>query len=370
MIYLTTFKTAFLLFPLVAFLITIPFILIEYHKFGSINKLRTLIIYSFILYLMTIYFLVILPLPSREYVASLTTSKYQLIPFKFLYDFIKETPLVWNNPSTYLSAIKDASFYTVVFNIFMTIPFGMYLRYYFECDYKKTLKYSFLLSLFFELTQVTGLYFIYPRPYRLFDVDDLIMNTLGGLIGCFLMSKIKFLPTRSHIDRETKAAAKTVSGLRRITLFFLDLLIYIVFLGLFSVIAFTLKIDKKIEKLGVVLIFILYYSLIPYFRKGKTFGSSFVHVRFTFPNNSFLRLLLKAFCEHFYIFYLPSDFLYIISQFLNYWQLDILYKFIIIFISILILLKIYMGNFFKLLKSHKMFYDKISKVEFVSTIDE
>ena len=90
MVYLTTFKTAFLLFPFVAFLITIPFMLIEYHKYGSINKLRVLSIYSFILYLMTIYFLVILPLPSKEYVSSLTTPKYQLIPFKFVYDFIKE----------------------------------------------------------------------------------------------------------------------------------------------------------------------------------------------------------------------------------------------------------------------------------------
>ena len=32
--------------------------------------------------------------------------------------------------------------------------------------------FSFLLSLFFEVTQLTGLYFLYPGSYRLFDVDD------------------------------------------------------------------------------------------------------------------------------------------------------------------------------------------------------
>ena len=52
MSYLSTLKTAFLLFPFVAFIVTIPFILIEYHKYGSISKIRVLIIYSFILYLL------------------------------------------------------------------------------------------------------------------------------------------------------------------------------------------------------------------------------------------------------------------------------------------------------------------------------
>ena len=30
---------------------------------------------------------------------------------------------------------------------------------------------------------MSGLYGIYPRPYRLFDVDDLLMNTLGAVVG-------------------------------------------------------------------------------------------------------------------------------------------------------------------------------------------
>ena len=75
MIYLSTLKVSFLLFLLVAFLITIPFILIEYHKYGAISKMRVLIIYSFVLYLMTAYLLVILPLPNIDEVAKLTTPK-------------------------------------------------------------------------------------------------------------------------------------------------------------------------------------------------------------------------------------------------------------------------------------------------------
>ena len=66
MTYIEAITTAVTVFPIIAFIITIPFILHQYHKYGSINKFRVLIIYSFILYLISIYFLVILPLPSIE----------------------------------------------------------------------------------------------------------------------------------------------------------------------------------------------------------------------------------------------------------------------------------------------------------------
>ena len=170
-------KTAIFLFPFIALFFTVPFMLHQYHKYGSIDKWRVVIIYSFILYLLVIYFLVILPLPKREDVLN-NTNMIRLQPFAFVVDFMKESSFVWNDASTYLKAMTESCFYVPAFNILMTIPFGIYLRYYFQCSFKKTLLYSFCLSLFFEITQVTGLYFIYPKPYRLFDLDDLFLNTL------------------------------------------------------------------------------------------------------------------------------------------------------------------------------------------------
>ena len=46
MVYIENIKTALLFFPLIAFLFTIPFMLIQYHKYGAINKFRTLIVFS------------------------------------------------------------------------------------------------------------------------------------------------------------------------------------------------------------------------------------------------------------------------------------------------------------------------------------
>ena len=74
--YVFSIKTSIMFFPIIACLFTIPYILKQYHKYGSINKLRTLIVYSFILYIMTIYFLVILTLtPPRALITALNVEK-------------------------------------------------------------------------------------------------------------------------------------------------------------------------------------------------------------------------------------------------------------------------------------------------------
>ena len=54
--YIEIIKNAILFFPIVAFFITIPYILIQYHKFGSVYYYRSIIVYSFILYLIVAYF--------------------------------------------------------------------------------------------------------------------------------------------------------------------------------------------------------------------------------------------------------------------------------------------------------------------------
>lgn len=353
--YLNIIKQAFIFFPIIAFIFTIPFILKQYHKYGSINKLRVLIVYSFILYLMTIYFLVILPLPSIEYVKNLTTPKVQLIPFKFITDFINETPLVINNYKTYLKALMDSSFYTVVFNILMFIPFGMYLRYYYKCDLKKTLLYSFLLSLFFELTQLTGLYFIYPRPYRLFDVDDLIINTLGGFIGYQIMGLFTFLPSREKIDKKSIEDGKIVSPLRRIVLFVLDLFLY-------EIIYILIHSFFNYNYINYIVLFI-YYVIIPFLNDGMTLAGKFLNVKIKFKDKQFLNLLLRLVIIYLYYYYLPLSFVLLKNNFV-----EKIYLFYILILFLLIPI-FYFLNIIFMFKNKKMFYDKILNTEYISTIN-
>ena len=181
--YIEPIKTALLTFPILAFLITIPYIIASYRKYGAIPFLRVLITYSFVLYLLTAFYLVILPLPSPEKLNTMATLSPQLIPFQFVKDIASQIPNNVDGFSIVLQVMKTKPFYQVAFNLLLTLPFGVYLRYFFKCSFKKTLLFTFLLSLFFEITQITGLFFIYPKAYRLFDVDDLIINTTGGILG-------------------------------------------------------------------------------------------------------------------------------------------------------------------------------------------
>ena len=145
--YIEVIKIALLTFPFLAFFISFPFILINYHKYGSISSMKVIIIYTFILYLLCAYFLIILPLPKYEVVAMLKSPRTQLIPFNFIKDFIRESPFRFTNVHTYVKAIKHSTFYVPLYNIFLTVPFGMYLRYYFKKNKLDIIIYSFFLSL-------------------------------------------------------------------------------------------------------------------------------------------------------------------------------------------------------------------------------
>ena len=360
MAYLIPIKTAFFVFPLIALLFTIPFILHQYHKYGSINKFRVLIIYSFILYLITIYFLVILPLPNPDEVIY-QEHMVNLVPFSFISDFIRESSIVWTNPNTYLEILKEPCFYTVVLNIFMTLPFGMYLRYYFKCSLKKTVICSFFLSLFFEITQLTGLYHLYKYPYRVFDVDDLLMNTLGGLFGFYIMGLFsKNLPTRDKIDDDARLAGQKVSGLRRITLFCLDLLIYFV---LSLNVSFIIRINHPF-----LITFIIYYVLIPILTRGQTIGGKFLNVRISYNKNFIIKEFLRIMFLYLYYFGIPIFLVQGSILSVNNLNIGTKNAILIYFITLIFIIIYLMVNIISLMFKGCIYYDRLFKVAFKSTI--
>lgn len=347
MTYLEAIKTALLLFPFIAFFFTFFYILHQYHRYGSIHKLRTLIVYSFILYMITIYFLTILPLPSMESVSAMTGPTMNLIPFSFVTDFLKETAFQWNDPTTYLQIVTEPAVYTVLFNIVMTIPFGMYLKYYFRVSTKKVVLYTFLLSLFFEITQLTGLYFIYPRPYRLFDVDDLLTNTLGGLLGTLFIKPVsKVLPSRKEIDRKSREEGMKISVLRRLTYAGLDFFLFLIFWSILEVF-FSYSFNKYIA-------IISYYVGIPLLRGGRTPAGTFLNIAIvpTKPISLLTRILFLG------AYYIGIPLL-----------ISILFRNIHITSIAGILILLFYGVNLWQLRKRPPFYEKLLKVELKSTIE-
>lgn len=360
MSYFISIKTALVTFPFIALIFWIPFILHQYHKYGSINPFRVLIVYSFILYLITIYFLVILPLPNKNDVVY-KPNMIRLIPFSFINDLLRESSFNLTQPYTYLKALTEPCFYTVAFNLLMMIPLGLYLRYYFKCSLTKTILISFNLSLFFELTQVSGLYGLYKYPYRVFDVDDLLMNTLGGIIGYFIMGLIdNILPTRDQIDEESTKKGEVVSGFRRITAFCLDLFLY-------NFIAIFLSLFIHYKWLFLI-IFIIYFIVYPFCRKGQTLGSKFLNVRLEFGKYRLLKLTLRIIFLFLYYFgsvYLMMFLLFLIA---NNFKLNALEEYALLIISIGGILIFYLINIILLVKNKTIYYDHFFNVKYLSTI--
>lgn len=274
--YLQVVRMAVGVFPFIALAMSIPFMLLEYHRFGALSFVKGAVVYSFVLYMTCAYCLVILPLPDRAEVAKSTAPWCNLIPFRAVRDFFRESPFRLTQPSTYLAALKHKSFYTVAFNLALTLPFGAYVRYYRRAGWQKALLLSFLLSLFFELTQLSGLYFLYPRPYRLFDVDDLIANSLGGLLGWACSAPlIRWLPSREAIERDALRRGRRVSGLRRTVALLIDLGGY-----LLAVLLPTLWWPQAAGAFAA-LAFFGYYILLSHLLGGHTPVEAFLRLRVT-----------------------------------------------------------------------------------------
>ena len=241
----------------------------------------------------------------------------------------------------------------------MFMPLGVYLRYYYKCSLKKTIIISFLISLFFELTQLTGLYYIYPRPYRNFDVDDLLINTLGGLLGYLIISPIqKHLPTREDIDTKSLKEGQKVSSLRRITIFLGDIFIYLLMIMLVSIL-----INNKYINLSLA---VLYFIIIPYYNHNQTIFGRIINVSLEVPDKRLLRITLRNIFIYLYyygIFSLVVDLEMLLAKNIpNYLSVIIGLNTFLIFIIF------YIYSFIKILKNKQLPYDKILNIKYVSTI--
>lgn len=274
---------AIITFPFIAFILTIPFLIYQYRKYGAIPILKSIIFYSFILYLITAYYMVMLPLPSIEYVKKLNTPYTQLVPFQFIKDITATVSFDVTNFKDIINIFSHSTIYVVVFNFILTLPFGVYLKYYFNKKWYQTIIYSFLFSLFFELTQLSGLYGIYPRPYRLFDVDDLIINTLGGFFGHLITPLLTiFLPTQKELESISYKKGEKVTLLRRGLAFLID----VFFITLINVIVSILLYSSKLFFYSGLISILIYYIFVPLIGNGKTIGKKILRLDVTSINGN------------------------------------------------------------------------------------
>lgn len=278
--------TAAIVFGIVAVAIWIPWLIYTYRKYGYLPLSVLVISFSFIFYSLAAFFLVILPLPATRDTCAMqapNTQHYSLVPFKFIEDTLKGNWLDIKNPATYVLLFKQPAFYQTFFNFLLLLPLGVYLRYYLveKAYWWKATIVLFCTTLFFEITQLTGIYGIYNCAYRLFDVDDLMMNTFGGVIGYFIAPAVlAVFPSKKTIEERAaylveKDEVKPMSVLLAILI---DL--FLVDLSRQWIMVFT-KHNEVTSFIVTTLLLIVFLVLIPIIWNGRTLGTAVMRFRYS-----------------------------------------------------------------------------------------
>ena len=290
--YLVNIQVAALLFPLLSAVLSLPYAIYQYRKFGSISVWKTFLVFSFIFYLMCAYFMVILPLPADRAAVVASAAHPQLTPFYFM-DGVRAA-LVGFDPTSLASwaaFLKSPGVYTTLFNVLLTVPLGVYGRYLFQCKWWQAVLMGFALSLFFEISQLSGLFGIYAHPYRLFDVDDLITNTTGALVGFWLAIPLCwFLPDIDDVEAAAQLRGAThTTFTRRLLAFLVDVAATAVVYR--ALIAFLPEVFAQglglvgglFAATGVV------FMLVPVATRGQTVGHVVFKLRVVRPDGSSAR---------------------------------------------------------------------------------
>jgi glycopeptide antibiotics resistance protein len=176
------FELALLLWPFLAAFLTLPILLWQYARYRRVLLGHCLLAYAFVLYAVAAFVIFPLyPLPADpQALLAKPRIQPQLRPFQFVLDMRKDGLV---------------ALFQVVLNMALFFPLGVFARKYFGLRRVPAALVACGLSVLVEAAQLTGDFWLYPAPYRLCDVDDVIANTAGAVLGYALAAP---LPDFSH----------------------------------------------------------------------------------------------------------------------------------------------------------------------------
>jgi glycopeptide antibiotics resistance protein len=160
----------------VAVLAFVPFVAISYRRRGGLTLGRTALWASAAVYFWAIWTYTLIPMPESD---SYRCRGVNLRPFEFI-DDIRAAVAV---SGRYLT---DPVVLQVALNVLLFLPLGFFLRVLGGRGILIAGVTGFAISAIIETTQLTGVWGLFPCAYRVFDVDDLIANTSGALLGSVL----------------------------------------------------------------------------------------------------------------------------------------------------------------------------------------
>ncbi|WP_307850371.1 VanZ family protein [Crossiella equi] len=192
-----------------AVLLLAPFVYRSYRRRGELGWRPVVLAFGFLVYGLALVTYTLFPIPVVDAAwcaAHTSLSHAQLDPLRFLADIVKEGAV-----PAHPGLLANPAVQQVVFNVALFVPLGAYLRLYLRKGVLWATVAGFAVSLLIECTQLTGNWFLFECPYRLFDVDDLLANTLGALFGTALTPLLRLFQGAPSLDSPEWARPVTTS---------------------------------------------------------------------------------------------------------------------------------------------------------------
>lgn len=163
---LTDSLIAVVLFALLLPLLVLPWSHHQYARYGHLRGWSAFLAATETLYLCGLIAFTLFPLP-QHMPAGCTGTHLNL------------------NPLNDLAATSNAVT-QIALNVVLFVPLGFLLRYRFQRGFAQTAAIGFGVSLVIETVQGTAVLGLFPCPYRVADVGDLITNSTGAVLGGLL----------------------------------------------------------------------------------------------------------------------------------------------------------------------------------------
>ncbi len=206
----------------VAIVLLIPVAAYEYRRDGRLGPGDLAILLSSAVYGLALWTYTLLPMPAGD---SYHCAGRQTEPFETI------RSIGFRDGDGLVGLVRDPAFLQVALNVLLFVPLGFYVRKVLGRGIVVATVLGLGISLLIEVTQTTGVWHLFGCAYRLFDVDDLIVNTLGAAVGS-LLAALVVRRRRGEIVLPT-----TISYGRRLVGMVCDVL-FVVMLGAAVVVAY------------------------------------------------------------------------------------------------------------------------------------
>ncbi|WP_341241368.1 VanZ family protein [uncultured Nocardioides sp.] len=159
---------------IVAVLLLVPTAAVRYRRTGRLPPGELLLLLAAAVYGLALWTYTLLPLPDP---GSFTCRPTQLDPLTSV------GRVALPDEGGVRALLRQPAFLQVALNVLLFVPFGFFVRRVLRRGVVVAGLLGLAASALVETTQGTGIWGLYDCAYRLLDVDDLLLNATGAVLG-------------------------------------------------------------------------------------------------------------------------------------------------------------------------------------------